>query len=138
MAFLGLLAALVIVFLRRRRPVENKRWSFHPDNMVLPPILDIRPISPMNSEFPSCEDIEHGLPHDEIPTSPIGPRPLPSPPVPLKPHQEDTVPVVVVDQIEQQIRNQMMKLEKNPGPTQHIILEDLQKQMAWLQSRSSS
>jgi len=142
-AFLGLLAAVVIVFLRRRRLTENKRWTFHRDKMVLPPVLDIRPISPMSSQFSSTEDIEYG-PHNDIPTSPIvmiaspsGPRPLlklpnrplPLPPAPLRPHQED-----ILEQLEQ-IRSQIMDLQKHPGPTQHIILDDLQKQMIWLHSR---
>jgi hypothetical protein len=35
----------------------------------------------------------------------------------------------------EQIRNQMTELEKNPGPTQHIILDDLQKQMDWFKSQ---
>jgi len=154
-AFLGLLAALGIFFLRRRhrQPTENKkrRWTFHRDKMILPPVLDIRRISPMNSEFSSPEDIEHqgGLPHDDnniLPTSPIvitassprsilrsphRPLPPPPPPVPviIKSHQED-----MVDQMEQ-IRNKMAELEKNPGPTQHIILDDLQKHLNWLESQ---
>ena len=148
MAFLGILAALGIVFLRRRQLTESKkRWSFHRDKMILPPVLDIRRVSRMDSK--SHEDIEQQgeLPHDVniLPTSPIvitaSPsrprslfkslhRPLPvPPPVPLKPHQED-----MVEQMEH-IRNKMTELEKNPGPTQHIILGDLQKQMIWLESQ---
>lgn len=100
-ALLGLLVGVVIVFHRRRQQTENKRWSFHRDKMVLPPVLDIRPLSPMNTQFFSPEDIEQGLPHNDIPTSPIvfaspsGPKSTlrspnrPLPPVPLKPHQED-------------------------------------------------
>jgi len=147
-AFLGLLAGLGIFFLRRRRPTENKkRWTFHRDKMILPPVLDIRRISPMNTEYISPEDIEQQgeLPHDDLPTSPIvimtsrsglGPslksphRPLPlPPPVPLKPHQEDIV------EHTKQLRHKMTELAKNPGPTQHIILDDLQKQMNWLESQ---
>jgi hypothetical protein len=144
-AFLGLLATLVIVFLKRRRqPPENKRWTFHRDKMVLPPVLDIRPISPMMTQFSTPEDIEQGIPHDDIPTSPIamiaspsGPRPLLKPlyrplpplPMPLEPRQED-----IVEQMEQ-LKHQMTELEKNPGPTQHIMMDDLQKQMIWLQNQ---
>jgi len=146
-AFLGLLAALVIVFLRRRRPKENKRWTFHRDLMIRPPVLDIRPISP-TLNLSLSDDIEHGLSHDESPTSPIvmiaspsGPRPLLKPfyrPLPLpgseplKPRQEE-----IVEQMER-VNNRIMELEKNPGPTQHIILDDMQKQMNWLQSQMGS
>jgi hypothetical protein len=129
--------------------------------MVLPPVLDIHRTSPMNSQFFSSqeEDIEQqgreeGLPHDDIitttiPTSPTvmmasssspsGPRqssssPLPLhdrplPAVPPRSHQED-----IADQMEQ-IRYRITELEKSPGPTQHIILEDLQEQMVWLKSQ---
>jgi len=155
-AFLALVAALGIVFLRRRRQPEptkdnhnTRRWTFNRDNMIRPPVLDIRRTTPLNTEFFSPGDIEQqGLPHDDddiVPTSespvavmmasPSGPRPLlksphlsiPLPPL-LKPHQED-----IVAQMEQ-IRNKMIELEKNPGPAQHIILDDLQKQMNWLKS----
>lgn len=163
MAFLSVVAALAIFFFRRRQPTENnKRWTFHRDKMVLPPVLDIRRVSPMNTEFYSPDDIEQqALPHDDddddsdimIPTSssslprspivivasPSGPRPLlkpksphrplPLPPLPLKPHQKS-----VVGQMEQ-IRKKMIELEKNSGPTQHIIMDDLQKQMNWLKSQ---
>jgi hypothetical protein len=138
----------MIVLLRRRQPTVSKRWTFHRDMMVLPPVLDIRPVSPLNiSPFRSAEDIEQGLPHDKAPTSPVvmiaspsGPRPLlkplhrplPALPRPLKPGQEE-----VVAQIEQ-LRNQMSELEKNAGPRQHIMLVDMQKRMSWLQSQSGS
>jgi len=153
-AFLGLVAALGIVFLRRRQPEPTKentrRWTFNRDKMILPPVLDIRRTSPMNTDFDffSPGDIEQqqqGFFHDDIvPTSPVvmmaspsGSRPLlksphrsiPLPPLLLKPHQED-----IVAQMEQ-IRNKMTELEKNPGPTQHIILDDLQKQMNWFKSQ---
>jgi len=152
-AFLGLFAALGIMFLRRR-PTEddkrNRRWTFHRDKMILPPVLDIRRTSPMNTQFLSSGDIEQqvGLPHEDITTistspvvmmaSPSGSRPLlksphrplpqtpPVPPVPLKPDLAAQM---------QQIRNQMTELKKNPGPTQHIILDDLQKQLNWLKSQ---
>jgi len=147
-AFLGLLAALVIVFLRRRRPKELKRWTFHRDLMIRPPVLDIRPISP-TLNLSVSNDIEHGFSHDESPTSPIvmiaspsGPRPLlksfyrplPLPPgsEPLKPRQEE-----IVEQMER-VNNRIMELKRNPGPTQHIILDDMQKQMSWLQSQMGS
>ena len=114
--------------------------------MVLPPVLDIRPVSPTLNILPflSTRDIEQGLPDDDAPTSPVvmiaspsGPRPLlkslhrplPALPRPLKPGQEE-----VVTQIEQ-LRNQMLELEKNAGPTQHIMLDDMQKRMSWLQSQ---
>jgi len=142
-AFLGLVAALGIVFLRRRRQPEptrvTRRWTFHRDKMVLSPVLDIRRTTPINTEFFSHGDIEQqqGLPHDDIiSTIPdvMMASPLKSPqrpfPVPLvKPHQEDRVLQM------EQIRNKMTELEKNPGPTQHIILDDLQKQMNWLKSQ---
>lgn len=112
-ALFGILVGLVIVFHRRRQQTDIKRWSFHRDKMVLPPVLDIRPLSPMNTHFISPDDVEQGLPQDDIPTSPIvfaspsGPkplpkpvnRPLPIPPVPLKPRQED-----IVEQMEQGTR----------------------------------
>lgn len=122
--------------------------------MILPPVLDISRMSPMNMEFHSPDDIEQqALPHDDttiptspLPTSPIvimaspsGPRPLlqpksphrplPLPPLPLKPRQKD-----IMEQMEQ-IRIKMIELEKNSGPTQHIIMDDLQKQMNWLKSQ---
>jgi hypothetical protein len=31
-----------------------------------------------------------------------------------------------------------MELKNNSGPTQHIILDDMQKQMSWLQSQMGS
>jgi len=152
-AFLGLFAALGIMFLRRR-PTEddkrNRRWTFHRDKMILPPVLDIRRTSPMNTQFLSSGDIEQqvGLPHEDITTIPTSPvvmmaspsgsrpllksphRPLPlTPPVPLNPHQEDLMVQM------QQIRSQMTELKKNAGPTQHIILDDLQKQLNWLKSQ---
>jgi len=154
-AFLGLLAALVIVFLRRRQPTEDntrsrsRRWTFHRDKMILPPVLDIRRTSPMDTVFFPPYDIEQqqqqvGSPKtDNIPsTSPVvmmasssglqSPnRPLPLvPPVPLNPHQEDKAAQM------EQIRNQITELEKNSGPTQHIILDDLQKQLNWLKSQN--
>lgn len=96
-AFIGL-ATVGIVLLRRRQPTEDKpetrRWTFHRDKMVLPPILDIRRISTatrrmpprrrpltirmpsrgrrmsessMYSQFTSREDIEQQrLPQDDI------------------------------------------------------------------------
>jgi len=149
-AFLALLAVLGIVFLRRRQPKveDNRRWTFNRDNMVLPPVLDIRRSSRMKTELFSPDDIEQqGLsPHNMMAQaspsgsprpfhkSPLRPLPLPSSPisvvVPLNPHQEE-----MVAQIEQ-IRNQMSELEKtNPGPAQHIILGDLQRQMNWLKSQ---
>jgi hypothetical protein len=76
-AFLGLIAALMIFFLRRRQSAQNKRWTFHRDKMIRPPILDIRRFSPMDSQFFSsqAEDIEHqGFRFDDsIPftTSPV-------------------------------------------------------------------
>jgi len=146
-AFLGLLAALGIVFLRRRQPTKDnkrmRRWTFNRDKMILPPVLDIRPTSPITAGFLS-DDIEQQqvrspIDDSNIPTSPVfsmaspikSPhRPLPLPPsVPLKPHQEDKEVQM------EQIRNQITELEKNPGPTQHIILDDLQKQMNWLKSQ---
>jgi len=156
-AFLGILAALVIVFIRRRRqPTEDnksrsRRWTFHRDKMILPPVLDIRRTTPMDTEFYSPYDIEQqqqvvGIPHlninDNIPsTSPVvtmasprglqsPKRPLPLPPVPLIPHQVDKAAQM------EQIRNQIAELEKKPGPTQHIILEDLQIQLNWLKSQN--
>jgi len=151
-AFLGILAALGIVFLRRRRQPKknNRRWTFHRDKMILPPVLDIHQTTPIDTDFFSSEDIEQqASPHDDsynnIPTSPVvmmaspsGPRPLlksphrplPLPPsVPLNPHQKDMVAKM------EQITNQIKELEKNPGPTQHIILDDLQKQLNWLESQ---
>ena len=60
-------------------------------------------------------------------------RSLPLPPQAVvlnaNPHQED-----VVLQMEQ-IRNKMRELDKNPGPAQHIILDDLQKQLNWFESQ---
>lgn len=116
--------------------------------MVLPPVLNIHPISPTIdiSLSSSPDDPEQGLPH-EAPTSPIvmiaspsGPRPLLKPlyrplpplPMPLKARQEE-----IVEQMEQ-VKKQMIELEKNPGPTQHIMMDDMQKQMTWLQSQIGS
>ena len=183
MVFLGLLAGLVIFLFRRRRRHQHqstdnndnddkgrRRWTFHREKMILPPVLDIRRISPLDPQYSSEEeDIERqgggrgGLLHDDnIPTFPIVPivttttsspsggggggfrksllkpfrRPLPVPPpppiVPLKPHQQE-----MVDQMEH-IRNKVVELKKkeeNSGPTEHIILDDLQKQMIWLESQ---
>jgi hypothetical protein len=179
-AFLGLLAALGIIFLRRRRQLRTtttteddsddnnntrRRWTFHRDKMILPPVLDIRRTTPMTTEFLTPDDIERqqvGLsPHDDDSTTPTaaaassstspGPRPLlfkssknrplPLPPSvvtlpplpPLPPQQED-----LVVQMEQ-MRNKITELEKREGQggptTQHIILDDLQKQMNWFKSQ---
>jgi len=150
-AFLGLLAALVIFFLRRRQSTDKKtrRWTFHRDKMVLPPVLDIRQVSPIFDSGDierQQQGQEQELPHDDnnLSTSPVvmiaSPtgrrplikslnRPLPLPPLPLKPEQKE-----IVDQMEQ-IRKQVTELEKDPGPTQHIILDDLQKQKNWLRSQ---
>jgi len=120
--FLGLLATLVIWCLRRRQPIDDKRWSFHRHMMVRPPVLDISRISPtgLNISESSHEDIERGLPHEVIPsssvvmtTSPSEPRPeLPSQPLPDlppgEPHREG------------QTEQGMMELKNNPGPTKHI------------------
>ena len=152
-AFVGLVATLAFFYLRHRRrhPTENKRWTFYRDKMVLPPVLDIHRTSPMNSQFFSSqeEDIEQqgqqqeeeGLPHDDITTLPIpttssppsGPRlppfhdrPLPLPP---KSHQE------IIEVQMEEIRYRIAEVERSPGPTQHIILDDLQKQMDWLKSQ---
>jgi len=144
-AFLGIVAVLGIMFLRRRRQLEStkvRRWTFHRDKMVLSPVLDIHPTSPISTEFFSPGDIEQqGLPYDGIPTSPVvmmasrlslkSPhRPISLPlPVPQNPRQEDKVAQM------EQIRNKMRELERNPGPTQHIILDDLQKQLNWWKSQ---
>jgi len=171
-AFLGLLTALGIMFLRRRRPTtteddddntNRRRWTFHRDKMILPPVLDIRRTTPMTTEFLTSDDIEQqqhqvGILHDDImnvipmaspvikmasprrsllrsPNRPLPLPPLPSPPPvvplpPLPPQQQDDMVIQM-----EQIRNQMIELEKNPGPTQHIILDDLQKQMNWFKSQ---
>lgn len=149
-AFLGILAALVIFFLRRRRSTSDskRRWTFYRDRMVRPANAivnaDVNPASPTQSSCP--QDIEHGSPDDTDPSevvmiaSPNGPRPLlkpkyrplPLPPAPLTQRQE-----AVVKQMEE-LRDQMMELEHNAGPTQHIILDDLQKQMRWLEGQVGS
>ena len=97
-------------------------------------VIDIR------STSPAPVDIEQGLPHDDEPVSPVimiaspsGPRPLLKPnyralpvlPEPLNGRQEDMV-------------ERMKELEGNPGPTQHIMLDDMQKQINWLQSQMGS
>jgi hypothetical protein len=90
--FLGLVATLVIWFLRRRqKPIDDKRWSFHRHMMVRPPVLNISHTSPTGVNV-SAEDVERGLPHEAIirsasnvmtTTSPSEPRlELPSQPVP--------------------------------------------------------
>lgn len=120
--FLGLLATLVIWFLRRRQPIDDNRWSFHRHMMVRPPVLDLSHTSPTDVTISgsSSEDIERGLPHEAIlsssivmTTSPSEPRlELPSQPLPDlppgEPHQDG------------QMEQGMMELEKNPGPTKHI------------------
>ena len=177
-AFLGILAALGIMFLRRRRQptteddldddnnITRRRWTFHRDKMILPPVLDIRRTTPMTSEFLTSDDIEQQqhvgrmLPHDDMMVIPIASpvikmasprrsllrspnRPLPIPPLPPRspppvvplpplpplPTEQQREDEMVVQM--EQIRNRMTELEKNPGPTEHIILDDLQKQMNW-------
>jgi len=145
--FLGLLAALVIVFLRRRNPTANKRWTFHRDMMIRPTVPEIHSTSPTVSEYSTYSTpdmMEEGLPQDIPPAmraSPIGPRPLirppylrdrPLPSAPLTSRQE-----TIVERMEQ-VRHQMMGLERSPGPTQHIILDDMQRQMSWLQAQLGS
>ena len=149
LAFLLLLVALVILFLRRRKSTENRRWTIHREMMVRPATLDINPVYPTISQSPSPLDVEQGLPHDDdtssqsgvvMIASPSGPRPLikpfyrsfPLPPWPLNPRQEE-----IVEQMEK-VKGQITKLEQNPGPTQHIMLDDMQKQMSWLRSQIKS
>jgi len=154
-AFLGILIALVIFFLRRRRrrstSNSNRRWTFHRDRMVRPANINVNagvnPTSPTTNTQPSCtQDIEHGLPENTDPSevvmiaSPNGPRPLlklkyrplPLPPAPLTERQG-----AVVKRMEE-VRDQMMELERNAGPTQHIMLDDMQKQMRWLEGQVGS
>lgn len=74
-AFLGILAALGILFLRRRRQQpatedddtnnNRRRWTFHRDKMILPPVLDIRRTTPMTAGFLTPDDIEQQQPHDD-------------------------------------------------------------------------
>ena len=121
--------------------------------MILPPILDIRRTTPFNTEFFSPDDIEQQqqvrspqadfLPVVTMASSSGGPssrplpkspnRPLPIPPsvlsMPRSPQQED-----MIAQMEE-MRNKMAELEKNPSPAQHIILDDMQKQLNWLNSQ---
>lgn len=138
--FLCLLVALAIVCLRHRHPNETRRWTFHRDMMIRPANPAIKPNSPGISQLSSSLDIEQGLPHetpapDNMIASPNVPRlikPLPVPPEPLKTRQED-----IAERMEE-VRNQIMKLERNPGPTQRIQLDDMQKQMSWLQSQMGS
>ena len=178
-AFLGILAALGILFLRRRRQQpatedddtnnNRRRWTFHRDKMILPPVLDIRRTTPMTAGFLTPDDIEQQQPHDDnndviVPriststsTSPVAvkraatpprfsilrstSRPLPLPPLPSPPPVVPLPPIPPQQQLDdmvaqmEQIRNQMTELKKNPGPTQHIILDDLQKQMDWFKSQ---
>jgi len=149
-AFLGLLAALVFFFLRRRQPKANKSWTFHRNMMIRSPVLDIRPLPPTTdvSVPVPAEDIEQGVPHDEdTPTSPVvmiaspsGPRPLIKPiyrPLPTLPGSLNPRQEKIAEQIEQ-VRVRIMEVEQNAGPTEHIILDDMQKQMSWLQSQLGS
>ncbi|KAF8804548.1 hypothetical protein BYT27DRAFT_7213730 [Phlegmacium glaucopus] len=140
LALLGFLVLLVIVLLRRyhRPSTEHKRWTFHRDLMVRPTVPEIYSTSPTSSEYSTSTDMEQGLPQNIPPAmkaTPIGPRPLfrpffrPLPQAPLTARQES-----IVERMEQ-VRHHMMALERNPGPTQHIILDDLQKQMSWLQDQ---
>lgn len=154
-AFLGLLAALGIIFLRRRRQTtedkkSSRRWTFHRDKMILPPVLDIRRTTPLDAEFFSPYDIEQqrqqvvrsppvvmmasSSPSGLRPSlkSPI--RPLPMEPPLQPPMTRDSRQEEMMAQMEQ-IRNRITELEKNPGPTQRIILDDLQKQLNWLKSQ---
>jgi len=155
-AFLGLLAALAILCLRRRQSTGNRRWTFHRDMMIRPEnanasaitIVNVYPTSPTptitQSSSPPSPDVEQGLPHDTSPsevvliTSPNGsaplnkPRPLPIPPSPLTDRQQ-----AIANRIEE-LRDRMTELERNAGPTQHIILDDMQKQMSWLQDQIGS
>jgi hypothetical protein len=116
--------------------------------MVRPANLDINPTYPTISQSPSPSDVEQGLTDDDTSSqsgvvmiaSPSGPRPLikpiyrsfPLPPRPLNPRQEE-----IAEQIEN-VKGQITKLEQDPGPTQHIMLDDMQKQMSWLRSQIES
>jgi len=168
--FLGLLAVLGIMF-HRRQPKENtRRWTFHRDKMIRPPVVDIcrdstrrrpstRPATTLSlltldrqmtessiySQFSSRED--QRLPNDDIlskypivmmasPTKPrmayprSRSRPLPERPEPLRPLPQ---PPEQDDEAVQIDRNWMTELEKNKGPTQHIILDDSgwRKTLSW-------
>lgn len=151
-AFLGLLAGLLLLFLRRRRPEDdNKRWTFHRDMMIRPADANadaIMVIAPSISQpsFPLPPDVEQGLPHDTdesevvMIASPNGPRPLIKPffrPLPLPPGSLTDRQDAIKKQMEL-LRNEMMELERNSGPTQHIMLDDMQKQVTWLQDQMRS
>lgn len=153
-AFLGLLAALVFLCLRRRQPAAgSKRWTFHRDMMVRPrnpnevTIVDVNPSPTISqSSSPPPFDIEQGSPHDTDPSEVVmiasanglrplfkpSSRPLPLPPIPQTDRQE-----AISKRIER-TRNQIMELERNAGPTQHIMLDDLRKQLSWLQDQLRS
>jgi len=151
-AFLGLLAGLLLLFLRRRRPEDdNKRWTFHRDMMIRPAsananaIMVIAP-SILQPSFPLPPDVEQGLPHDTdesevvMIASPNGPRPLIKPflrPLPLPPGSLTDRQDAITKQMEL-LKNEMMELERNAGPTQHIMLDDMQKQVTWLQDQMRS
>jgi len=149
LAFLGILAALAIMFFRRRKPTDTKRrWTFYRDRMVRPTVTNtdqnaaVNPVSVSPTQCSSHQDVEHGLNQDTDPfvmiASPNGPRPLRKPtyrPLPLPPltDRQDAI----VKQIER-VKDQITELEQNAGPTQHIMLDDMQKQITWLQDQVGS
>jgi len=153
-AFLGLLAALGIVLLRRQSP-ENRRWTFYPDKMIRPPspVLDIGQFSTrqmpmptsrrmsgssMDSRFSSLEDTEQqGLPHDDIlstfpivmmasPTRPIMAYPRPRP-LPERPEPLRPLPPQPDQENIVVHMEQIRNQMKRLERNSQIILNDLQR-----------
>jgi hypothetical protein len=116
-AFLGILASLVISAHRRRRlAIDDKRWSFH--RHARAPILNMPPISP-TVNFSSREGMtERGLPRKETPSARIVMTTFPSEPPPSEPPSR---PLPDLPPGSRPPQGRVMQVPgNNSGPTKHV------------------
>lgn len=116
-AFLGILASLVISAHRRRRLAIDKRWSFH--RHTRPPILLDTPFISPTVSVSSPEDMtERGLPRKETPSARIVMTTFPSDPPPSEP---PSGPLPDLPPGSKPPQGRVMQVPGNdPGPMKHV------------------